>query len=54
MKRLEDNHQILSHTIHVRYIYLHLVDFTVNVQENIPYMDGMGLGGGLSPQFLEN
>ena len=32
-----------SHRIHVWYIYLHLVDFTLNVGIYIPYMDGMGV-----------
>ena len=35
-----------THTIHVWYIYLHLVDFYGKCrkiyQVNIPYMDGMG------------
>ena len=33
----------VSHRIHVWYIYLHLVDFMVNVGKYISPMDGMGM-----------
>ena len=39
---------VLTHTIHVGYIYLHLVDFYGNVR-NIPYMDGMGFRSYFTP-----
>ena len=42
---IKPNENNVSHSIHVWYIYLHLVDFhsiCIYMQVNIPYMDPMG------------
>ena len=40
--RLFDVTVVMSHTIHVWCIYMHLVDFYGKCRVNIPYMDPMG------------
>ena len=42
-KMMGENTNYVSLRIHVWYIYLHLVDFMVNVGKYIPYMDPQGM-----------